>query len=458
MKQVILYYPKLTGEEDSHPLYRGLPLSVLTLAAQLNPTKYHTFVIDGRIDEPAAILRTIDASCVCVGISAITSYQITDGIRFAQKIREIDPSIPIIWGGWHPSLMPLETIHSTFADIVITGQGEYTFTRLVDRLAEHRSPDDVPNLYYKNSDGSVCATGNVFLKDFASARPVANAYPYVDMEQYIHPLWGNQRVIGFESSRGCPWSCKFCSIGSLYQKNWSALSAQQTFDGVSHLYRTYNIDAIHFYDNNFFTGEKRGQALSQLLIQENISLRWDGTAVVQQFVRFSDAYIESLKRSGFYRVIVGVESGDEDVLAKINKQHSNAQVLQLVEMCQRHGIMASLSFMVGFPWNPEKDFRETVRLIEKIKVIDPHTEILLFIFSPYLGTPLYDVALKHGMKFPDSLEGWAGHTYERINTPWISKGLLRKMNRYISFFGTKDMSENLTKFFRGDTGNDKLAP
>ncbi len=183
--------------------------------------------------------------------------------------------------------------------------------------------------------------------------------------------------------------------------------------------------------------------------EENIPVRWDGTTVVEQFSGFSDEYIEGLKESGFFRVIVGVESGDEDVLEKINKRHRNHQVLQLVEKCKRHNIMASLSFMVGFPWNPEKDFEETIHLIENIKSIDPSTEILLFIFSPYLGTPLYDVALEYGMTFPDSLEGWSRYTYERSNTPWISDKLLRKINRYISFFGTKDMSSGLASFLQG---------
>ncbi|HBB28970.1 MAG TPA: hypothetical protein DC000_06945, partial [Clostridiales bacterium] len=147
---------------------------------------------------------------------------------------------------------------------------------------------------------------------------------------------------------------------------------------------------------------------------------------------------------------------DDDVLVKINKRHTNDQVLKLVEKCKQHNIMASLSFMVGFPWNPEKDFEETILLIEKIKNINSNTEILLFIFSPYLGTPLYETALEYGMDFPDSLEGWSKYTYEKSNAPWIDNHLLKKINRYISFFGTKDMPPNIAEFLQGGK-NDKLA-
>ncbi len=459
MKKVILYYPKLTGDEDSRPLYRGLPLSVLTLAAQFDEKEYQITVIDGRLENSSSeydLSNLLDDECICVGVSAITSYQIMDGINFSRQVKQLNPNIPIVWGGWHPSLMPQQTISSDFADIVVTGQGEITFPRLVETLAQKGSLHDIYNLVFKNDEHNIIVTEKNFLKEIKTVKPIERSYKYIDMENYIQALWGNQRVAGYESSRGCPWNCKFCSIGSVYNRRWNSITAEQTMGGVKYLYENYNIDAVHFYDNNFFVDEKRAGEFSRFMTEENIPVRWDGTAVVEQFANFTDEYIEQLVKSRFYRVIIGVESGDEDVLKKINKRHRNHQVLQLVEKCKRHNIMASLSFMVGFPWNPEKDFEETVGLIEKIKEINPNTEILLFIFSPYLGTPLYDVALEYGMIFPDSLEGWAGYTYEKANTPWISDRLLKKINRYISFFGTKDISSELVKFLQGGK-NGKLA-
>lgn len=451
MKRVILYYPKLTGEEDSQPLYRGLPLSVLTLAAQLDEEKYQIIVIDGRLEnnDYNSILNLLDDECVCVGVSSTTSYQIMDGLNFSRQVKELNPGTLIVWGGWHPSLMPEQTISNDLIDIIVTGQGEITFPLLVERLDQKGSLHDISNLIYKDLEHKVITTEKNILKDIKTVKPIEHSYQYIDMENYVQALWGNQRVIGYESSRGCPWSCKFCSIGSVYNRRWNSLTAEQTFNGVKYLYEKHSIDAVHFFDNNFFVDEKRAQDFSRLMKEEKIPVRWDGTTIVEQFSGFSDEYIVSLKESGFFRVIVGVESGDEDVLEKINKRHRNHQVLQFVEKCKRHNIMASLSFMVGFPWNPEKDFEETIRLIEKIKSIDLNTEILLFIFSPYLGTPLYDIALEYGMTFPNSLEGWSRYTYERSNTPWISDKLLRKINRYMSFFGTKDISSDLVSFLQG---------
>ncbi len=459
MKKIVLFYPDITGDEDSEPLYQGLPLSVMALAAQFDSEEYEVLLVDGRVEKQPEqrVLKWLDESVVCVGISSMTSYQIKRGLAFAQFIRDSNPCIPIVWGGWHPSLMPEQTIANDLVDIVIIGQGEITFPELVQRLADKKDIGSIQNLVYKTGDKSIVHTPLAPLLDLTTVEPIKKAYRHVDMDRYIQPLWGNRRVLGYESSRGCPWRCRFCSIGATYEGHWRALPAEAVVDGVEHLYKTYEIDAVHFYDNNFFVNTQRVEKFTSLLKEREISIKWDGTAVVEEFIKLSDEFIERLKQSGFFRVIIGVESGDEEVLERINKRHRNAQVLELARKCAKHGIMASLSFMVGFPWNPEKDVRETVSLIEEIKRIAPNTEILLFIFSPYLGTELYHTALEYGMSFPDDLMGWAQYTYERANTPWISEKLLRKINRYISFFGTKDMSSAVQQFLQGGKKDDTLA-
>ncbi|SCY70809.1 B12-binding domain-containing radical SAM protein [Alkaliphilus peptidifermentans] len=451
MKKILFYYPQIVENKDSSPLYRGLPFSVMALAAQFNDREYNIKIVDGRLEDKknTNIWKWFDKDVICVGISAMTSYQIRDGLKFAELIRNSYPQVPIVWGGWHPSLMPTQTIKDDLVDIVVIGQGEATLPRLVERLYIKGSLKEVPNLVYKDENREIVWTKIEALKVFSNTKPIERAYKYVDMESYIQPLWGNQRVIGYESSRGCPFICSFCSIGSVYKGKWSSLTAQKIADSVELLKKSYNVDAIHFFDNNFFVNRNRVLEFSTIIRERELNIRWDGTSVVEQFIKFPTDYIEELKQSGFFRVIVGVESGDEDVLKRINKRHRPAQVLELVEKCKASNIMASLSFMVGFPWNPEKDFYETIALIEKIKRIAAETEILLFIFSPYLGTELFETAIKYGMKFPNSLEEWADHTYDKLNVPWISQKLFHKMDRYISFFGTKEMTSSVSNFLKG---------
>jgi anaerobic magnesium-protoporphyrin IX monomethyl ester cyclase len=448
--KILLYYPKTAGEEDSRPLYCGLPLSVLTLAAQLDASRYDIRIVDGRVEEDAysKVIDWIDDNVMCIGLSSMTSYQIRDGLTLAQMIKNLYPRMPIVWGGWHPSLMPDQTIQHQLVDALIVGQGEIAFPALVSQLASKRDWSTIPNIIYKDEDGCVKHTPRRSVK-FSETEPIERGYPYIDVENYIQPLWGNERVVGYETSRGCPWNCDFCSIGAVYTRRWSALPPNRVVDGVEYLSRHHHVDAIHFFDNNFFVDAHRASNISSFLVDRGLKIRWDGTAIVEQFLNFTPDYLAHLMESGFYRVIVGVESGDEQVLKMIGKRHENHHVIEMVEKCAQLGIMASISFMVGFPWNPEKDVAETIRLIERIKEIDPRTEILLFVFSPYLGTKMFYVSAEYGMVFPQSLEGWADYTYDRVNTPWITERLRRKIDRYISFFGTKDMSDEIKNFVVG---------
>ena len=211
----------------------------------------------------------------------------------------------------------------------------------------------------------------------------AGGYTAVDLERYIHPQWGHRRVVGYESSRGCPYRCAFCSIGAVYKRHWHGLPAETVARDIARLRDEYGIDAVHFFDNNFFLDVRRAARFAEGLIESSTCVAWDGTVVAQQFVRFSPQTIERLRRGGLFRVIVGGESGDEEVLKKIHKAHTNRQILETARRCKEYGLMSSFSFMVGFPWNPEQDTARTIDLIGQIRHIDKNSEILLFVFSPY---------------------------------------------------------------------------
>lgn len=452
MDKVLFYYPKINDDNDadSSVLYQGLPLSVLTLVAQMDSNKYQIKVVDGRIEEYPykKCLDWIGEDTICVAISAMTSYQIKDGLGLAAQIRNQYPFIKLVWGGWHSSLMPVCTVKNKLVDIVAIGQGEETIPMLVDALCLGKDLKWIPNIIYKDESHNVIRTNRKELK-YGNTKSIKHGLNYINVENYIQSLWGYDRVIGYESSRGCIFHCTFCSIGSVYDRCWDCLSAKRVIEDLNYLYEQYGVDAIHFFDNNFFVDEKRVEKIADGILKKKINIHWDGTSVVNQFLKFEDAYIEKLKKSGFYRVIVGAESGNEEVLKKIGKLYKREHVIKLVEKCKYHNIWASISFMVGFPWNPEQDFFDTIALIEEIRAIYAKTEIMLFIFSPYLGTKLYQEALEYGMEKIEMLEEWANFTYGKVNTPWISKQLRHKMDRYIRFFGTKEMSPKMKEYLQG---------
>lgn len=447
MNKVLFFYPSFTGADQEKPLYTDIPMSVVAIAQALH-NKVELEVIDERVEDKKLALEDV----IAVGISATTSYQIINGLRFAQKVREKNPNIKMVWGGWHASLMPYETIQHPLVDILIIGQGEVIWERLLDCLIQKKDLSLVPNILYKGHMGIVKESKREVFDHMQMPKSMRDGYRYINMERYIHSAWGHQRVLGYESSRGCPNACTFCSISAIFQRKWYGLPAINVYEDICFLKEKYHIDAIHFFDNNFFVDKKRALEFSNYIKRDNINVSWDGTVTVKQFLNFTQKEINCYKEAGCFRIIAGIESGDPVVLSKIRKNHSNEEVIALVHRCKDNGLLPSLSFMVGFPWNPEEDTKNTIELIEQIKSIEPKTEILLFVFSPYLGTPLYTVAKEYGMKFPDSLEGWAQFTYDRPNTPWVTSKQQRKIGRYLSFFGTKEIAES-EKIFLSSMNN-----
>lgn len=448
MNKIVLFYPSFLKDDQQKTLYTDIPLSVYTLAQSLI-NQYEVQVIDQRIEKIPEDVEKILHDTFIVGISITTSYQIINGLEFARKVKQFNPAIKIVWGGWHASLMSHETMQHELVDIVLIGQGEEIFKRLACCIQTGGSLDEVPNILYKDNTGKIIKTKTEYFENFQMADSMIPIYQKTDLENYIHSAWGHERVLGYESSRGCFNQCAFCSIAALFKRKWYGMEASHVVKDLSYLKQEYNIDAVHFFDNNFFVNKKRVQETAEMIKTQNLKIKWDGTAIVRQFLSYTSREIEQLMDGGFFRIIIGVESGDDLVLNKINKNHNNAQVLEVVRRCKEYGILPSMSFMVGFPWEPHKDTENTIKLIEEIKAIYHESEILLFCFSPYLGTQLYEEAKRYSMHFPDSLEGWAQFTYDKMNTPWLDEPLKNRIRRYLSFFGTSPQSETQRKFMKG---------
>ena len=119
--RVVLFYPAYDGP----PL--SAPLCLLSLAAALRAADFEAVVIDAAI-EPDYRKRVLQeaANALCVGISVLTGPMIQGAIEVATSVKRRFPILPVIFGGWHPSLLPAETLQEPFLDVVVRGQGEMT--------------------------------------------------------------------------------------------------------------------------------------------------------------------------------------------------------------------------------------------------------------------------------------------------------------------------------------------
>src|SRR5262249_24074900 len=129
--KIALFFPPYTGKA------LGPPLSLLSLAATLEEAGYQVSIIDAVIESAYVkrIAQEIQNSC-CFGISLLTGPMIASAIEASRLVRRLRPELPIVYGGWHPTLLPDQTLKSDCLDVIVRGQGEITFLELLPQIHE----------------------------------------------------------------------------------------------------------------------------------------------------------------------------------------------------------------------------------------------------------------------------------------------------------------------------------
>ncbi|MFQ5900879.1 MAG: B12-binding domain-containing radical SAM protein, partial [Thermodesulfobacteriota bacterium] len=181
MKICVLYFPN-TGLKMN---WFRLPLGLITLGACLERAGYKVVIIDGNCEKDGKeCLRKIlqGQEVLFLGISSMTGHQIFDGLQIAKFFRELKPAIPIIWGGWHPTLIPKQTVEHPLVDIVVKGMGEKTIVAIADKLSGKLSVENIPGVVYKEN-GRIIDSEPEFPKNIDEF-PRA-AYNLMDIEKYV---------------------------------------------------------------------------------------------------------------------------------------------------------------------------------------------------------------------------------------------------------------------------------
>src|SRR3984957_8574195 len=130
--KVVLYNPQA--------VFFTMPLALLAIGSELDPEIYEVVTIDARLDPDAenTVLSHV-GDALCLGVTVLTGAPISDALRVSRAAKRTRASIPVVWGGWHPSMFAKECLLEPSVDVTVRGQGEETFAEIVRRLAEGRS-------------------------------------------------------------------------------------------------------------------------------------------------------------------------------------------------------------------------------------------------------------------------------------------------------------------------------
>ncbi len=427
----ILYNPQ------SNPSRKKLlPMSLLALGAVLEGRREYV-IVDGNVcRSPLDSLRTlVRQGAENLAVTVMPGPQLMRALPQCRALKREFPSLRIIWGGYFPTIHPETCLDPSAVDFVVRGHGEIVFSNLLQDLEQGESWTALEGLSYRDGNGSIVQNPSATMPHPDEMPP----YPYhrLDMSLYVRNTFLGSRTLSHHSSYGCPFTCNFCGVVNMVNGRWLAQSPSRV-EAVARLYaERLGVNAIEFYDNNFFTQETRVAEISERIAP--LHLAWWGEARIDTLLKYREQTWRSMKDSGLKMVYMGAESSSALTLQRMDKGGTMApeKTLEIAEKMRRYGIVPEFSFMVGNPPDPESDVRDTLKFIRRVKRINPSSEIIIYNYTPVpLDGDLYRAAVANGFRYPETLDEWASaewtefSSHKHTRVPWLRPHVRRRIRNF----------------------------
>ena len=241
------------------------------------------------------------------------------------------------------------------------------------------------------------------------------------MRKYIGKSVLGTKTFAYHSSVGCPFKCAFCGVVPIYNARWRGRSAEKMYDDIKEVKEKYGINAVEFYDSNFFVSEKRVVEFSKLIKNEN--LVWWGEGRIDTIDKYADESLSLMREAGCKMIFHGAESGNDEMLKKMDKggTQTGEQIKRFAARMAKFDIIPEYSFVVGTPADTEEEVNKQIdfdiQFIREIKEINPKTEIIIYVYSPVPteGSQLSHDVIKSGFHFPQTLDEWTTPQWENFD-------------------------------------------
>jgi radical SAM superfamily enzyme YgiQ (UPF0313 family) len=426
---IVLYNPKATK-----PRNRRFPLSVLAIAAVLEGSEEFV-IVDGNLDpHPTQTLLAIlrEQRVELLAVTVMPGPQTVGAVAGCREVRRCFPTVPIVWGGYFASNYTQAVLNAPYVDFAVRGQGEQTFLELLEAIRGKRELKSILGLSYKDSDGGQRNNPERPLRKL-DAFPW---YPYhrIPAEKYVLPTFLGRRTAVHQASIGCPFRCNFCGVVNFSGSREKLDGPARTEQILRHLAHTYGVDAVQFYDNNFFLREDHARELADRIAPLN--MRWWCEARTDIMMGYSDATFEAIRRAGCAMIFFGAESGSNKILKEMNKDLRAEDTLALASRIRHFGIIPEFSIIFGNPQDPEGDTRDCIEFVRQLKRLNPDSEIVVEHYTPVPQRARMYGGVENQFKFPETPDEWATEPWQRFatqkdpRTPWLRPRTKRLIDNF----------------------------
>jgi anaerobic magnesium-protoporphyrin IX monomethyl ester cyclase len=376
-----------------HPLEESPlpPLSLSYLAGVLAQEGIEVKILDFLVTHyhPGKLRRELEEyKPQLVGATCVTlNYPIAR--RMLKVCKDFDPHIFTVIGGPHVTFAQEETLLSSpWIDAIVIGEGERTLVELARAVAEDKDIHHVSGIAFADGD-------RVFKTSARSLIENLDQLPFPARE--LLPM-ARYRALGTPctviTSRGCPYSCIFCSGHRMFGPRVRFRSPGLVVDEIEKLQRDFGLAKINIVDDTFTLNHNHAQAVCEEMLRRDLKLEWSVFARVD---RISEDLAQLMNRAGCEWVLFGVESADEGILKTIKKGFTPDQVRRGVKVAAEAGINVFNSFILGLPGESRETAHKSLAFGDEL-YHKYGAKYGFHMLSPLPGTEIYDRAEDYGIR------------------------------------------------------------
>ncbi len=380
--------------------------------------------VERRMDEPLATIDAYKPDIVAFSVNT-ADYQ----WALAQsRLIKAHVRTPIIFGGYHPTLLPERCIANPEVDMICLGEGEEAFTELLDSMQRGSSYRGIRNIWFKDGSG-------VVRNGLRPLNENLDALDFPDRDLFFRhfpAFW--KKEIGFVlASRGCPFSCSYCgnaAFNEIYRGKGKILrlrAPEKVIEECLDLKRRYGIKTIHFQDDLFASNSAW---LQRFIPEFRRRLGLPFTCLTHPKV-MSRRTIELLKEGGCRLAIVGIQSGSERLRRDIFlRRETNEEIAAFARGCHEEKLAFSFNHIFDAPTDSPQDTLESARFYNRVR---PHIiDSYCLVYFP--KARILETAVTEHLLQPQDIEAIEEGTFEGMHQGGIYNVLGKLYHEYALLF------------------------
>jgi radical SAM superfamily enzyme YgiQ (UPF0313 family)/SAM-dependent methyltransferase len=418
--KVLLIEPKYAYKEA----LPWIPIGKGNLASLLRRHGFDVKIIDNalcNLDDNTLLKCIEDYKPDIIGTGGMT-IQMSDTLRIAKMVRssKVGNSL-LVGGGVHFTLQPEDG--ADYFDMMVIGEGETAFLDICNRFRDNNNSRelrlyaDIPGICLKMNE-ALFRTGTRPFMDELDSLPLP-AYDLLDVKKYNDFLITGEHAVSIMTGRGCPFDCQFCAAPVLSKRKVRTFSINYTFRVIEYLKEVYDFSNFRIMDDTFASCKDRVFAFCEEIKKRQMKLNLTCLTHVNTA---DEKMFEAMKDAGFTVVALGIESGNDDILKRINKRITRASAIRAINLAKKAGLIVEGLFMIGNIGETKETIEDTLRFAETYNPIIVEGKRVGFNWfqfaTPFPGSKFYADAKEWGTVLSTNLDDYTHQT-----PVFIPKGL-----------------------------------